>query len=71
MLSKVIFSLKNQKIIFNQVTLNKTKIDLKHSKKNIIKLEKYVDFVDEERPIAAQIIVVRMLILKVVINILM
>ncbi|MEK9906987.1 MAG: hypothetical protein VW540_04310, partial [Gammaproteobacteria bacterium] len=29
-------TLKNQKIIFNQVTLNKTKIDLKHSKKNII-----------------------------------
>ena len=29
-------TLKNQKIIFNQVILNKTKIDLKHSKKNII-----------------------------------
>ena len=29
-------SLKNQKIIFNQVTLNKTKIDLKYSKNNII-----------------------------------
>ncbi|MEL0258143.1 MAG: hypothetical protein VW951_04130, partial [Gammaproteobacteria bacterium] len=29
-------TLKNQKIIFKQVTLNKTKIDLKDSKKNII-----------------------------------
>ena len=29
-------TLKNQKIIFNQITLNKTKIDLKYSKKNII-----------------------------------